>query len=118
MGQRFTIEGRFCSLNEFYRMHPQVQGRVKRENDELVAWSAKAAKLKPCRVPVVIRVRWVEPNRRRDLDNIAFGIKFIQDGLVKAGVLANDTAHEVAGFEHSFAYDSQHPRIEVELVPR
>lgn len=37
--------------------------------------------------PVVIHYTWIEPNRRRDKDNIAFAKKFIQDSLVHAGVL-------------------------------
>lgn len=115
MRQTFTIHGTLPSLNEFYRMGPLEQGRVKRDCDDLVAWSAKAARIAPCHVPIRYRVLWVEPNRRRDLDNIAFGKKFIQDGLVKAGILHNDTHHEIVGFTDEFAYDKKDPRIVVTL---
>ena len=33
--------------------------------------------------PVIIHYRWIEPNRRRDKDNVAFAKKFIQDSLVR-----------------------------------
>ena len=115
MRQVFEIPGRFPSLNEFYRMQPYQQGRVKRECDDRVARCAKAAGIVPYTRPVRYRCTWVEENRRRDLDNVAFGKKFVQDGLVKAGVLANDTHHEIIGFEDAFAYDGRNPHVVVEI---
>lgn len=115
MRRTFEVEGRFVSLNEFYRMGKWEQASVKREHDERVAAAAKAAGLRPFKGRVRYAVTWYEANRRRDLDNVAFGKKFIQDGLVKAGVLHNDTHHEIAGFEDSFAYDARNPRIVVEI---
>lgn len=115
MRQAFTIEGRFVGLNEFYRMDRWEQHEAKREHDGRVAAAAKAAGLRPFKGRVRYAVTWYEANRRRDLDNVAFGKKFIQDGLVKAGVLHNDTHHEIAGFEDSFAYDARNPRIVVEI---
>lgn len=115
MSRQFEIPGRFVGLNEFYRMSPHAQNRVKREHDERVAMAAKAAKIRPCRTRIRYHVLWVEENRRRDLDNVAFGKKFIQDGLVKAGILHNDTHHEIAGFSDSFEYDPRNPRIVVTI---
>lgn len=115
MRQTFEVPGRFVSLNEFYKMHPMQQYSTKREHDERVAWSAKAAKLKPVRHRIRYHVLWIEQNRRRDLDNVAFAKKFIQDGLVKAGIIKNDTHHEIAGFSDSFDYDSKNPRIVVTI---
>lgn len=115
MRQRFEVQGRFVGLNEFYKMHPMRQYEVKQEHDGRVALAAKEAGLRPFRGRVRYAVTWYEQNRRRDLDNVAFGKKFIQDGLVKAGVLHNDTHHEIAGFEDSFAYDARNPRIVVEI---
>lgn len=115
MRQRFVIPGRFPSLNEFYRMNRWEQARVKRECDERVAWAAKAARVRPAVGRVMYSVTWHEANRKRDLDNVAFGKKFIQDGLVKAGVLRNDTGREIAGFADSFAYDPDDPRVVVDV---
>lgn len=113
MRQHFTIKGRFCSLNEFYRMHYQKQGKVKRDSDAVVTWSAKQARIRPFDKPVEINCVWVEENRKRDLDNIMFGIKFVLDGLVKAGVLKDDSPRYVKRITHEVAYDSDNPRIEV-----
>ena len=65
--------------------------------------------------PVVLHYTWVEKDRRRDHDNVAFAQKFVQDALVHAGVLKNDGWAQVEGFTHAFRVDSKHPRVEVEL---
>ena len=115
MRQSFEIPGRFVSLHEFYRMHTMKQYETKKEHDTRVDFCAKAAGVKPMRRRIRYHVTWVEENRKRDLDNVAFGKKFIQDGLVKAGILHNDTHHEIAGFSDSFEYDPKNPRIIVIL---
>lgn len=59
---------------------------------------------------------WYERDRRRDKDNISsFGRKVIQDGLVKAGVLANDGWAQIAGFSDEFHVDAKRPRVEIEI---
>ena len=47
--------------------------------------------------------RWVEPNRKRDLDGIAAGgRKVILDSLVLAKVLDNDGWAQIAGWVDTF----------------
>lgn len=66
--------------------------------------------------PVVIHYTFFEPNKKRDLDNIAsFAMKIIQDGLVQAGTLKNDGWSNIKGFTHKFMVDKKKPRIEVVL---
>lgn len=114
MEQTFTIQGRFCSLNEFYRMHHYEQGKKKAEHEQRVIDAVQLAGIKPV-ARCTYSVLWVEANHRRDLDNVAFSKKFIQDGLVKAGIIENDTAEYIAGFSDSFAYDAKNPRIIVTI---
>lgn len=57
--------------------------------------------------PVVIHFHWVEGNKKRDLDNIAFAKKFILDSLVKQGKLLNDNRKCVTGFIDSFEYGEE-----------
>ena len=64
---------------------------------------------------VKIAFRWFEPNKKRDLDNICFAKKFIQDALVKAGTIKTDSWKGVAGFTDDFFIDRQNPRIEVDI---
>nr|DAY28116.1 MAG TPA: Endodeoxyribonuclease RusA [Caudoviricetes sp.] len=65
--------------------------------------------------PVAMRYLWVEKNKRRDKDNIAFAKKFIQDALVKEKVIQNDGWKEIDSWTDAFAVDAQRPRVEVEL---
>ena len=66
------------------------------------------------RPPVYIHYTFYEKNRRRDLDNISGAAhKFIQDALVKAGVLKNDGWAYIRGFDDKFELDKSRPRIEV-----
>ena len=54
--------------------------------------------------PVVIHFHWIEGNKRRDYDNIAFAKKFILDALVNCGKLKDDNRKCVIGFSDSFSY--------------
>ena len=67
------------------------------------------------RRPVAMRYLWVEKNKRRDKDNIAFAKKFIQDALVKEKVLENDGWAQIESWTDAFTVDAQCPRVEVEL---
>lgn len=63
---------------------------------------------------VTLHYTFYEPNRKRDLDNIAsFGMKVIQDSLVKTKVLENDNWKCVKKFTCDFEVDSKNPRIEI-----
>ena len=57
--------------------------------------------------PVKIHFRWIEENKRRDFDNIAFAKKFILDALVKKGKLKDDNRKFVTGFTDSFEYGKE-----------
>ena len=115
----FTIEGRMPGLNEFIKAHDKDYHKgnhtQQRETDR-AAWCAKAAHVPRFEGPVVVSIEWYEPNRRRDLDNVASAKKFILDGLVRAGVLANDDQRHVAGFTDTFHIDRERPRIVVSII--
>lgn len=57
--------------------------------------------------PVKIRFCWIEENKKRDLDGIAFGKKFILDSMVKVGVLTDDNRKCVVAFTDTFEYSTQ-----------
>lgn len=66
--------------------------------------------------PVFVNFSWHEPNKKRDLDNIAAAKKFIFDALQYYGVLKNDGWAYVSGFTDHFFVDSENPRVEVILM--
>ena len=118
MIQRFEIKGRLPGANEYQaacRRFAKEGARMKREATEAVAWSAKVAHLKPMRAPVMVRITWIEPNMRRDKDNIRFGAKFVLDGLQEAGVIGNDNWKWIAGISDDYRVNTVDPRVIVEL---
>lgn len=66
--------------------------------------------------PMKIHFLWVEPNARRDFDNIcAGGRKFILDAMQESGKLPNDNRKYIVGFTDEFAVDKKDPRIEMRI---
>lgn len=62
---------------------------------------------------VFIKFIWVEKNKRRDPDNIAFAKKFLLDALVTNKIIANDGWACIDGFQDKFSLDKKRPRIEI-----
>jgi Holliday junction resolvase RusA-like endonuclease len=115
---KLTIPARLPGLNEMMdaaRSNRYESAAMKKENTQLVAWCAKAARL-PRMERVDLIFTWYEPHRQRDKDNIMAGQKFVLDGLVEAGVLKNDGWKQVGDITHRFRLDKTNPRVEVELI--
>lgn len=66
--------------------------------------------------PVFVVFHWVEKDKRRDHDNVAFAKKFILDALVKTGVLKGDGWKHVIGFIDLFSIDSKMAGVEVTIL--
>ena len=67
--------------------------------------------------PIKIHFHWIESNKRRDLDNVAFAKKFILDSMVKHGKLADDNRRFVTAFTDTFDYGPDNKVIlEIEEV--
>ena len=116
MSATFVIKGRFCDLNDYQRMHWRERHEVKQESDDVVAWTAKAQRMPKFTKPVRVRITWVEKDEARDIDNVAFAVKFVLDGLKKAGVIADDSRKHVRGISYDFPDpDPKNPRIIVTL---
>ena len=56
---------------------------------------------------------WIEPNKRRDPDNIASSQKFLFDGFVKGGILRNDKHAQVKGIQHEFGFGAEGVWVEI-----
>lgn len=115
---KLIIPGRLPGLNDMTdaaRRNRYESAKMKKEYTELVAWCAKRARL-PRFDRVDVTFTWLEPNRKRDKDNIMAGQKFVLDGLVVAGVLTNDGWKQIGDVTHRFRVDKHNPRIEVELI--
>lgn len=116
---QLTIPGRLPGLNEYInaeRTNRHKAAKLKRDTQKRIALEIRS-QLRGVRFsgPVFMAYAWIEPDRRRDKDNIAFARKFIQDALVHCGVLQNDGWADVAGFTDSFSVDKKNPRIEIRI---
>lgn len=121
MIQKFVITGRLDSLNDYTkacRANRYGANSMKKKNEAKVFEGIKRAGLtKADKYPINLNIIWYEPNRRRDIDNVTFATKFIQDALVKAGILEDDSQKYIVGVFHRVLVDKDNPRIEVELKP-
>ena len=61
--------------------------------------------------PIKINFLWIEKNKRRDLDNVAFAKKFILDAMVKLGKLKDDNRRFVTAFTDYFRYEDENKVI-------
>lgn len=123
MRQEFVIWGTLDGVNEYVdacRSHHMSGARMKRENQEIVQWAIKAARLKPMRCPVMVHITWVEglrPGKKRfvprDRDNIAFGRKFVLDALRAEGVIEDDAWEDVLDGGNSYKLNRNDPKIRV-----
>lgn len=70
-------------------------------------------------VPVTVTLNWCEKDRRRDIDNIQAGSKFILDALVGMGRIPNDSQRWVRNVSHKMLEpekDTPHVVVEIESV--
>lgn len=113
-----TIPGTLNNLNDYIsaeRTNRHKGAKMKADNGNMVALAIRQC-MRGLKIekPVFMEYTWIEPNKRRDLDNISsFGRKVIQDALVNTGVLKDDGWKYVVGFSDRFEVDRKNPRIEV-----
>lgn len=114
----FTIPGRLAGANEAINamnIHRYRGAKLKSVETDRCALCAVAGDVPKIKKPVRIHFKWIEPNRRRDLDNIRYASKFIMDGLREAGMLPNDGWQWVLGMSDTWEVDPINPRIIVEI---
>lgn len=123
MTQSLWVPGPLPGLNELLAAAKSGRGRgnaysrLKSQWTETIWALAKSAKLQPMTTPVRLGFLWVERDKRRDPDNVAGGgRKLVLDGLVKAGVIADDGADEIRSWVDTFAVDKRGAGVRVELV--
>jgi len=113
----FTVFGKLPGLNEYTNANRgnRFQGaKLKKSAESEVIWSIKRDLPNVhIKVPVFVDFRWIEANKKRDLDNIASAKKFIFDGMVKAELIPNDNWQWVRGFEDHFEVGE--PRVIVTI---
>lgn len=104
----FYIDTKLPSLNEYTRLNRsnyRAGNKMKANNQQYIRgciyYHLKNLKIEK---PIIAHFTWIEDNKKRDLDNIAFAQKFIFDALVETGTIKNDNWRYVKGFTHQFEY--------------
>jgi len=114
MHQEFTIQGQMPTSNEIIaasKSHYMAYANMKKDYTALAMISSQ--NLKKITNKIDLQITWYRKDRRSDPDNIAGGVKFILDGLVKGGKLKNDGWRQINSIAHKYAVDKDNPRVEV-----
>jgi Holliday junction resolvase RusA-like endonuclease len=114
---KLIIPGGLTDLNTYIqaeRGNRYSAADMKKTNTQICTLYAK--RLQPITKRVQVNFTWYCANEKKDPDNICFAKKYILDGLVKAGVLANDGWKQIKGFTDNFEVDKVNPRIEIEFI--
>lgn len=102
------IDMKLPSLNDYIkvcRSNPFQASKFKKNLERDIG--VYIQKLPQFQKPIKIHFHWVEGNKRRDIDNVAAGKKFILDAMVKAGKLQDDNRRFVTAFTDTFSYDKE-----------
>lgn len=111
-----VIDGSLTDLNSYInaeRSNKYDASKIKKDETEYVRVLAERSGIRPVTKPVYMAYYWYCENKRKDKSNIAFARKFIEDGLVEAGILKNDGWNDITGFSDFFFIDKDNPRVEV-----
>ena len=115
MTQLLIIPGQLPGLNDFAGKKTRwTYAGLKNVAQASVLAAIRRGRLKP--MPhALVYCHWIEPNTRRDPDNICVGLKFILDTLVATHIIPGDGWSEILSIAHQFSVDKAHPRIEITL---
>ena len=110
----FKIEQRLPSMNELIAANRQNRykgAKMKRETEEVIGQYIRIARLrgtiKPVSEPVEVHIEWHEKTKKRDVDNIQQGAKYVLDALQKQGILINDNRRYVKQIYHKIVDDTE-----------
>ena len=122
---KFTVKQTLPSLNEYLaaervnfggRKGINTKGNhMKHDYQQWIIYAIRS-QLRGVKItkPVMMRYHFYEPNRKRDLDNIlSVASKFIQDSMVLAGLIPDDSQQYICYIEAVASVDRVNPRIEV-----
>lgn len=117
MTQTLRINNMPPNLNVYRNMHFRELDKQKKEWESIVGWIVKEQKIQP-----VERIRqtyefWFKTKIEHDPDNFACCAKFINDGLVKAGILPRDNFNHIESLTIKQGGFSKNPYILVHLEP-
>jgi hypothetical protein len=116
MKQQIIVNNMPPNLNEYRNMHYRELDKQKKEWEKIVYWIVKEQKIKPVSGPIRLTYRfWFKDRREHDPDNYACCAKFLNDGLVSAGILQRDNFDHIPQFRVEQGGINKQPYIMIEL---
>lgn len=117
---KFVIQGKLPSLNEYIRDcrgNKYLANKRKKDVQKRIYGDYLATNEGTLgNPPYSVKLHFVEPHKRRDIDNVMFGSKYIFDTLVFNNVIENDNQTYIKSIEIEVSTDKDNPRIEVEFM--
>jgi len=116
-----NIPGTPPSLNTWSRMHWAKAAEIKKQWERDIFYLSHQQRYDnrgelPLRKAIIKITYYFATNRRRDADNM--NLKFILDGVVKAGIIKDDSTSVIGQVETSWGVDKNNPRVEIEIEGR
>lgn len=109
-----TIQHKFITLNDYIDQEripykgKFIANAIKQDETNQVVKQVKQFKYETLEGKYDVTFKWKLKSMRCDPDNIAFGQKFILDGLVRANYLKNDTFKYINSIKHEFEKDNEY----------
>lgn len=105
---KFKINYDLPTLNDYTNSNRSSKYKgssIKKEATNVCAYMAlsQGVMLDNCLYDVTIT--WYQKNQKKDPDNVYFGVKFILDGLVVAGILKNDGQKNIRDISNKLRID-------------
>lgn len=111
---------RLPGLNEYQkwcRTSPILGAQHKKSDKQTVM--AHLGGLRPAKWPINLSIFFVEPNKKRDKDNVsAYGAKVICDALVSAGIIPDDNSNYITALEMGVLYEEGQSKIIIGITEK
>lgn len=117
---QITIPSIPPSLNVWSRMHWSKAAKIKKQWEQYIyyltynLYETRNKAIYPLQKAKVRIKFYFRTNARRDIDNM--NQKFLLDGLVKAGIIADDSVKVIGQVEVEASVDKQNPRTEIYIT--
>lgn len=119
MIKQLTIKTKFPTLNQYIasmNRNRYIGNAMKQKYTQITALTSIANDFKLDNIKYDVEITWFVTNFKSDPDNIAFGIKFILDGLVKSKAIKNDGHKNIGSITHNFEKSEEDYSV-IKLTP-